>query len=92
MLVVSDTSPILNLATVRRLDLLESLYRTLVIPPAVERELAALHLRHARFATFDALPLAAVGPLLEQLQTEAGFWIGKDLRSSVLRSVGELSP
>ena len=39
MIVVSDTSPILNLSTIGRLDLLKSLYHELVIPPAVAIEL-----------------------------------------------------
>jgi predicted nucleic acid-binding protein len=38
--VVSDTSPILNLACIGRLDLLHALYRQIVIPPAVFHELA----------------------------------------------------
>jgi hypothetical protein len=39
LIVVSDTSPILNLAAVNRLHLLSDLYREIVIPPAVAREL-----------------------------------------------------
>jgi predicted nucleic acid-binding protein len=39
LIVVSDTSPILNLAAVGRLDLLRVLYRDVVIPPAVDSEL-----------------------------------------------------
>ena len=39
MIVVSDTSPILNLARIGRLDLLASLYRQALIPPAVFVEL-----------------------------------------------------
>jgi len=39
-IVVADTSPILNLARVGRLDLLRALYREVIIPPAVQRELA----------------------------------------------------
>lgn len=39
MIVVSDTSPILNLSAVGSLDLLRSLYHQLVIPPAVAIEL-----------------------------------------------------
>ncbi len=50
MLVVSDTSPILNLAAVGRADLLGSLYGELVIPPAVQGELASLPRRFPRFA------------------------------------------
>ena len=39
MIVVSDTSPILNLALIGRLDLLPALYNRVLIPPAVHREL-----------------------------------------------------
>jgi len=38
-IVVSDTSPLLTLARVGRLDLLQALYREVIIPPAVQREL-----------------------------------------------------
>lgn len=56
MLVVSDTSPILNLAAVGRADLLGSLYGVLVIPPAVHGELASLPRRYPRFAAAAPLP------------------------------------
>ena len=39
MIVVSDTSPILNLAAVDQLHLLRDLYAEIVVPPAVLREL-----------------------------------------------------
>ena len=42
MIVVSDTSPILNLARIRRLDLLASLYAQVLIPTAVRAELTTL--------------------------------------------------
>ena len=42
MIVVSDTSPILNLVRVRRLDLLASLYGQVLIPLAVYAELNVL--------------------------------------------------
>lgn len=41
MIVVSDTSPILNLARIGRLELLASLYQQVVIPAAVYAELTA---------------------------------------------------
>ncbi len=41
MIVVSDTSPILNLARIGRLQLLPSLYRQVLIPSAVYEELTA---------------------------------------------------
>ena len=39
MIVISDTSPILNLSLIGRLDLLVRLYEQVLIPPAVYREL-----------------------------------------------------
>ena len=39
MIVVSDTSPINNLAAINQLDLLQQLYKTVLIPEAVYREL-----------------------------------------------------
>lgn len=39
MIVVSDTSPVLNLARIGRLDLLPSLYHQVLIPSAVYEEL-----------------------------------------------------
>ena len=39
MIVVSDTSPITNLAAIARVDLLQQLYEKVVIPSAVYREL-----------------------------------------------------
>lgn len=39
MIVISDTSPILNLAAVGQLELLLKLYRKVAMPPEVEREL-----------------------------------------------------
>ncbi len=42
MRVVSDTSPLSNLAIVGRLDLLKWRYGVVLIPPCVENELAAL--------------------------------------------------
>lgn len=40
MIIVSDTSPINNLAAINHLDLLRQLYGTVIIPEAVYRELA----------------------------------------------------
>jgi predicted nucleic acid-binding protein len=42
VIVVSDTSPILSLARIDRLDLLESLYSQVLIPPTGEAEAIAL--------------------------------------------------
>jgi uncharacterized protein len=37
LIVVSDTSPLMNLALIGRLDLLALLYHEVLIPPAVYR-------------------------------------------------------
>lgn len=39
MIVVSDTSPILNLTAADKLHLLRDLYADIVVPPAIEQEL-----------------------------------------------------
>jgi len=52
LIVVSDTSPILNLARIGRLDLLPSLYGQVLIPPAVSAELATF--RGDAFEPFDS--------------------------------------
>ena len=41
MIVVSDTSPVLNLARIGRLELLPSLYKQVLIPSAVYEEVTA---------------------------------------------------
>ena len=47
MIVVSDTSPLVFLADLGRLDLLPAMYGEVVIPPAVHDELCAGHPREA---------------------------------------------
>lgn len=42
MIIVSDTSPITNLAAIGQLDLLRKLYTTIVIPEAVYNEMVAV--------------------------------------------------
>lgn len=53
--VVSDTSTICNLALIGRLDLLSKLHGTVIIPPAVHRELTRLRRPEARSAIEAAL-------------------------------------
>ena len=48
MIIVSDTSPILSLALIGRLELLHDLYGTIVIPAAVRSELIATNQGGAR--------------------------------------------
>ena len=53
MIVVSDTSTITNLHQVDRLDLLRSLYGTIVIPPGVRRELYRIEGQQAELENLD---------------------------------------
>ncbi len=39
MSIIADASPLISLATMRRLELLQKLYLTVIIPVAVEQEL-----------------------------------------------------
>lgn len=55
MRVVSDTSPISNLAIIGRLDLLRGLHGEVLISPAVAQELSALRHADARTAIEGAL-------------------------------------
>jgi predicted nucleic acid-binding protein len=48
LIVVSDTSPILSLALIGRLELLHDLYGTITIPDAVRSEISATHQSGAR--------------------------------------------
>lgn len=75
MLVVSDTSALSNLAIIGRLDLLREQFGIVNLPPAVERELAALRdniarqrLAHAVSAGWlVTLPLSASAPFPAEL-------------------------
>lgn len=73
MRVVSDTSPILNLAAVGRAGLLGSLYGALLIPPAVHRELASLPRHHTRFAAAGRRLLRGLNRC-RLMRTQAHSW------------------
>ena len=157
--VVSNTSPLMNLAVVGKLEMLKKLYRELQIPEAVQAELQALPHQAVQRAIqapwirvqavqdrrlvealqleldkgeAEAIALAversadlllidelagrrvaerlqvptlgllgvllyakrkgiieAVRPILDELVQKAGFWVGKELYTRVLREAGE---
>ena len=163
MVVVSNTSPLVNLAAIGQGELLGVLYGQVIIPPAVEMEFATLRQREARFASAvlpacvrvrslspgavlhrttlallldngeaEALALAvdlradlilvderagnriarrlnlrpqgliavlleakafghlsAIAPLLDRLEHEARFWLGRQIRTQILQAAGE---
>lgn len=75
MIVVSDTSPITSLLAIHRLGLLHALFDTVLIPPAVERELLAYHDELPGFIrvepALDAATLARLRPWLDEGEAEA---------------------
>jgi predicted nucleic acid-binding protein len=76
LIVVSDTSPILNLAAVDKLRLLRDLYTEIVVPPAVQRELVRngirLDLKWTRVvAAQDQTEVAALREQLDPGEAEA---------------------
>jgi hypothetical protein len=79
MHVVSNTSPLSNLAIIGRLDLLQRRYGKVRIPPAVAQELARLshpdgkaRLAAAQAAGWLEVDSTATGPLLLPLTLDAG--------------------
>ena len=78
MIVVSDTSPINNLAAINRLNLLQQLYGTMTIPQAVYRELTESDLPVAgaiEVQTFDWIQVRQVNNngVVIALQNELDF-------------------
>lgn len=70
MIVVSDTSALTSLLQVNRADILEHLYGTVIIPPAVETELRVIHAVLPR--SIQVVPVrnqAAVAELLVELHS-----------------------
>ena len=86
MIVVSDTSPLSNLALVAHLWLLKQIYETLLIPDVVAKELAA-----ARNPTISAIPQLdwiqiqsfSNTPLTEHLQQNRGLDCGEAHASTI---------
>ena len=60
MVVVSDLSPVLNLAAIGSLHLLGSLYPSVVVLPTVQAEFASLARRQRRFAAVNPAGLPAL--------------------------------
>jgi hypothetical protein len=76
MVVVSDTSPLSNLAIIGRLELLREQFGEVLMPPAVVGELTALNSASARTVLSEAIqscwlrqmPLASTAPFPEELR------------------------
>lgn len=87
MIVVSDTSPITSLMTVGRIELLEKLYRSVVIPSAVAVELARTHPQLPGFITVhsvgDEAWVQRLALQLDRGEAEA-IVLAKELHAEVL--------
>jgi predicted nucleic acid-binding protein len=100
MIVVSNTSPMINLFVIGHLDLLRQLYERIYVPTSVmdermgrqqalQHELTSIGLLGILVAckTNGLLPL--LKPLLDDLRTRAGFWLSENLYREVLAAVDE---
>lgn len=85
MIVVADTSVVLNLCCVRQEGLLVALFGRVLVPKEVAAEFRRLAGIEARFVGL-ALPTA---PLLDELERSAGFWVATALRARLLHLAGE---
>ncbi|MBE2286050.1 MAG: DUF3368 domain-containing protein [Prosthecobacter sp.] len=137
MIVVADTSVILNLCCVGQADLLQALFKQVWIPEEVKAEFERLSQHRQRFqglqipawaairpavaipAHLSAMPnlhagetaalalaldchadavllqarraglLSAIKPVIERLETDAGFWLAPALVTEALENCGE---
>ncbi|MEA5619643.1 hypothetical protein VB711_17605 [Cronbergia sp. UHCC 0137] len=91
MIIVSDTSPINNLAAINHLHLLQQLYREVLIPEAVYQELTDPDFPVAgteEVQTFTWIQTRAVQDrtMVKALSSE---WVAEPLYKSVLQLVDE---
>jgi hypothetical protein len=71
VIIVSDTSPLMNLAVVGHLQLLHQLYDTVIIPEAVWNELSTLSSQHLEVSTVQTLPWLDRQPVTSQAIVDA---------------------
>ncbi|MDA1190170.1 MAG: DUF3368 domain-containing protein [Candidatus Poribacteria bacterium] len=71
MIAVSDTSPLTNLASIRRLTLLGDLFQQVLIPEAVAHELVALDPSHRGFVLVSGIPWISVRQVENQERVES---------------------
>jgi uncharacterized protein len=83
MIVVADSSPLIALPRIRRLDLLREMFGTLLLPDAVWNELTGEGKERA-----GALSILeaewVVRKSVDDLQELAGFWLSPQLRGLII--------
>ena len=82
--VITNTTPLINFAEIGRLD--DVAARTIAFRHGLRVMGTIGCLRLAK----DRGLIPAIAPLLDQLQTNARFWISSSLRTRVLRDAGEI--
>lgn len=104
MIIVSNTSPITNLAAIDKLSLLQQLYSNIIIP---EADLLLLDERRGRqiaanfnikFQGILGVLLAAklrglipvIKPTVDELIGKAGFWVSQAVYTRVLQLANEI--
>jgi predicted nucleic acid-binding protein len=71
VIILSDTSPLMNLAVVGHLELLHELYDTVIIPEAVWNELSHLSSQHPEVAVVQTLSWLARQPVTSRAVVDA---------------------
>lgn len=61
-MIISNTTPLINFAEIGRMEVLEALFETLVIPPSVTGELAAKSMLFPQAAQVASLPFVRTVP------------------------------
>jgi len=79
--VVCNTGPVIALASIDRLELLKSLFREVLIPEAVHKEIL--------LGGVSSAGLSAYRNNAVQEMREGGYWIHDDIVQFVLREAGE---
>ena len=97
MIVVTDTSVVLNLCCLGLEWLLQEMFGEVIAPPSVAGEFRKLAGIDNRFFGIlgiliqakHAGLLSAIEPVVNELESKAGFWIASSLRHRVLDLVDE---
>ena len=101
MIVVADTSPLLHLSRVGRLDLVQAALGPVTIPrtvwaelirPGTRADVRAYLLDAAWITVVDDPPIAGaidrIAPIIDALRSD-GFWLADDLVQTLLQRAGE---
>ena len=97
MIVVADTSVILNLCRVQQERLLQQLFQGVLIlidetlgrRVAEEMGLRTVGILGVLIQARRREMIPGLKGVLDRLETEAGFWLSQGLRAKVLQTVGE---